>query len=162
MPSARVANAAANRVTVACLRAAGEVLAIDASQVREVVRFRPPTPLPGAPQLIDGVLDLRGALVPVVDLGRALGRAPAEPPLRRIAVVDVDGLLLGLAAEDVLSVASVDAAALEDPPPLAAGGGDPLVCSVIRRQAAAPIPVLCLEALLARIHGAGGKQEERA
>ena len=109
-----------NFVTLGCFEVAGHTYAIDVSQVREIVRWQPVTPLPNAPELIEGVIDLRGAVVPVVDLGRALGGAPVAPGQRtRIAVTEVDGLVMGLAVDAAVEVLSVDVAHLEDPPALA-------------------------------------------
>ena len=62
-----------NRVTLGAFRVGGSLYAIEVAQLREVVKWQAPTPLPLAPRLIEGVIDLRGAVVPVVDLGRALG-----------------------------------------------------------------------------------------
>ena len=109
-----------NHVTLGCFEVGGHTYAIDVSQVREVVRWQSVTPLPNAPSLIEGVIDLRGAVVPVVDLGRALGGASVAPgPRTRIAVTEVDGLVMGLAVDAAVEVLSVDVANLDDPPTLA-------------------------------------------
>ena len=49
-----------NRVTLSCFDVGGGVYAMDVSHVREVARWQPITPLPKAPELIEGVIDLRG------------------------------------------------------------------------------------------------------
>ncbi len=61
-----------SQVTLGCFEVGGRVYALDVTYIREVVRWQRVTPLPKAPVLIEGVIDLRGAVVPVVDLGRAL------------------------------------------------------------------------------------------
>ena len=109
MHNARAEAIAENHVTLGCFEVGGHTYAIDVAQVREVVRWQSVTPLPNAPALIEGVIDLRGAVVPVVDLGRALGGAPVAPGLRtRIAVTEVDGLVMGLAVDAAVEVLSVD------------------------------------------------------
>jgi len=152
------ARAASDRPVFAQLRVSGELYALAACELREVLRYRAPTPLPGAPELIDGVVDLRGALIPVVDLARALGRLRPEARPKRIAVVEIRGHVLGLAAQDVLAVGAIDASQLEAPPAVAKPGGEELVCQLIRRSQAEPIPVLSLEALLARIARRGPQE----
>ena len=68
-----------NQVDLATFEVHGREYAIDVGQIREIVRAVDPTPLPKAPALIEGVIDLRGGVVPVVDLGRALGGEPVPP-----------------------------------------------------------------------------------
>jgi purine-binding chemotaxis protein CheW len=142
-----------NQVTLGCFEVGGRVFAIDVSYVREVVRWQPVTPLPKAPALIDGVIDLRGAVVPVVDLGRALHGAPVKISNRtRIAVAEVEGLILGLVVDAAIEVLPVSVAAMEDPPSLAIQAGYHATRAVVRRPGAEPILVLSLENLLESIY----------
>ena len=98
------------------------------------MRWQSVTPLPNAPALIEGVIDLRGAVVPVVDLGRALGGAAVAPGRRtRIAVTEVDGLVMGLAVDAAVEVLSVDVGHLDDPPMLATQTGYDMTRAVVRR-----------------------------
>ncbi len=62
---------AENRVELATFELHGQDFAIDVTQIREIVRAREVTPLPKAPELIEGVVDLRGTVVPVVDVCRS-------------------------------------------------------------------------------------------
>jgi purine-binding chemotaxis protein CheW len=56
----------------------GATAAIDASRVREVAPRPTAIRLPGAPSIVPGVVNVRGTLVPLVDLGLLLGRGPAS------------------------------------------------------------------------------------
>jgi len=142
-----------NRVTLGCFEVAGSVYALDVTQLREVVRWQPVTPLPMAPELIEGVIDLRGVVVPVIDLGRALGRGSVEAGARaRIAVTEIDGMVVGLAVDAAVEVLSVDAAVMEDPPALATQAGYGASRAVVRRQGAEPVMVLSLEHLLESVY----------
>jgi purine-binding chemotaxis protein CheW len=144
---------AQNHVTLGCFEVRGRVFAIDVSYVREVVRWQPVTPLPRAPALIEGVIDLRGAVVPVVDLGRALGGEPVKVGSQtRIAVAEVEGLVLGLIVDAAVEVLPVSVTAMEDPPSLATQAGYDATRSVVRRPDAEPILVLSLEHLLETIY----------
>ena len=58
MQSSRAAVFSENQVTLGCFEVAGRTYALDVSQLREVVRWQPVTPLPNAPRLIEGVIDL--------------------------------------------------------------------------------------------------------
>lgn len=141
------------RVDLACFLLQGNVYAIEVSCVREVVHCQAVTPLPKAPALIEGVIDLRGAVVPVVDLGRVLGGEPVkEDGQARIAVVQVEGLVFGMRVDAATQVVSVDAAALEEPPALATHSGYDAVRAVLRRDGDAPILVLSTDHLLEAIY----------
>ncbi len=142
-----------SRVTLGCFEVAGRIYAMDVTQVREVVRWQTVTPLPNAPELIEGVIDLRGSVVPVVDLGRALGGSGIEASNRaRIVVTDVDGLSVGLSVEAAIEVLPVELTALEDPPALATQAGYGTTRAIIRREDQEPIMVLSLEHLLERVY----------
>ncbi len=140
-------------VTLGCFEVGGRTVAIDVANVREVVRWQPVTPLPKSPALIDGVIDLRGALVPVVDLGRALNERKVEPSsATRIVVAETDGLVIGLTVDSAIEVLQVRGASLEDPPALATHAGYDAVRAVVRRPDSEPIVVLSLEYLLESVY----------
>jgi len=154
------------RVKLAVLRVGNAVYALDVAQMREVVRWQTITPLPVAPRLIEGVIDLRGAVVPVVDLARALqAGAVVASSTARIAIVESDGLVMGLAVDAALEVISVDAIALEDPPALATQAGYDAVRAVVRRKDDVPALVLSLEHILESVYRSalpGRDQQEDA
>jgi len=153
MQTSRSAAYGENHVTLGTFEVAGRVLAIDVGHMREVVRWQPATPLPNAPALIDGVIDLRGSVVPVVDLGRALGGQPIQPGLSaRIVVAEVDGLVMGLAVDAALDVLPVEVGRMDDPPSLATQTGYDAVRAVVRRPDAEPILVLSLDHLLESVY----------
>lgn len=151
MPESAAPNE--NRVTLSVFGVGESRLAIDVGHVREVVRWQPVSPLPRSPRLIEGVIDLRGSVVPVVDLARALeGGSVVESHAARIAIVEVDGMVMGLRVDAALEVLAVDADALEDPPALALQAGYDATRAVVRRPGAAPVLVLSLEAILESVY----------
>jgi len=150
-----------NQVTLGCFEVGGGVYAVDVNCVREVVRWQPVTPLPKAPALIDGVIDLRGGIVPIVDLGRALEGRPLEVgPRTRVAIVEIEGLVLGLVVDAAIEVLQVNVAAMEDPPSLAVQAGYDAARAVVRRPDASPILVLSLEHLLESIYRSSLRTQE--
>ena len=94
----------------------GEEYGVDVRLVQEIIRVAEITPVPRAPASIRGVINLRGRVIPVIDLKRKLGLGDVEPDKRaRIVVVRVAERLIGLlvdAASQVLKVpvSSVDPA----------------------------------------------------
>ena len=152
-----------NLVTLGCFEVAGRRYAADVHQVREVVRWQPVTSLPNAPPLIEGVIDLRGTIVPVVDLGRALGGAPVEGGRRaRIAIAEIDGMVVGLAVDVAVDVIAADVARMEDPPALAVNAGYDAIRAVLRQPDGEPVLVLSLEHLLEEIYRSALSPAEEA
>ena len=81
---------------------------VNIMSVREIRGWTQTTSLPKAPKFVRGVINLRGIVLPVVDLALRLGLESSEPQERNvIIVVDVDGKTLGLrvdAVSDILSI----------------------------------------------------------
>jgi purine-binding chemotaxis protein CheW len=142
-----------SEIGLACFEAQGRSYALDVVLVREIVRTQEVTPLPNAPELIEGVVELRGGLVPVLDLSRVLGGDRSEVTSRsRIVVIDCDGLLLGLCVDEATDVLSIDPALLEDVPDLATQAGYSVVRGVVRREGAPPVMVLAVETILENVY----------
>jgi purine-binding chemotaxis protein CheW len=91
-------------------RIGAQEFCVDIMAVREIRGFAPATPLPQSPAFVRGVINLRGAVLPIIDLAARLGFPPAEPTARHvIMVVQVGSQAVGLlvdAVSDILTVAS--------------------------------------------------------
>jgi purine-binding chemotaxis protein CheW len=150
-------------VTLGCFEVDGRVVAIDIANIREVVRWQSATPLPKAPALIEGVTDLRGAVVPIVDLGRALNGKPVQVTSHsRIIVTEVDGLVVGFGVDVAIEVLQVDVTSMEDPPALATQSGYDAVRAIVRRPDSDPIVVLSVEHLLESVYRSALPAQEGA
>jgi purine-binding chemotaxis protein CheW len=78
---------------------------VDIMAVREIRGWTPATPLPQAPSYVRGVINLRGAALPIVDLSARLGLGPTEPSVRNvIIVVRIGPRLVGLLVDAVSEV----------------------------------------------------------
>jgi purine-binding chemotaxis protein CheW len=98
-----------------------EVLAIEVGIVREILDSIPITRLPIAPPFLSGIIDVRGATVPVIDLRVKLGLSPVPATLdTRILIVNLPhegrDLLIGLHVERVFEVAEFETEALQTVP----------------------------------------------
>ena len=100
----------------------GEEFAIDIDLTKEIVTMRPITPIPETEDYVLGVMNLRGSLVPVLDLRRRL-RAGAEAPSSgkgqpdiRIIIARVDGKQTGLVVDGASEVLRVTDDMIEPPP----------------------------------------------
>lgn len=92
---------------------------IDIFQVREIIRVPAVTHVPGAPDDVQGVINLRGGVIPILDLRKrfGLGDAGVREQDRRIVVVEFDEQTLGIVVDGVSEVLEIDAGAIEPPSP---------------------------------------------
>ena len=98
-------------------RVGEELYLIEILRVKEVVRAQKITVIPNAPPGIAGVIDLRGAYVPILDMRARTGRAAEEvSPQARIIVSVVRGRVAGLLVDELLPVMRVSASEMKPPP----------------------------------------------
>ena len=98
-----------------------ETFCIDVSQVREVLDLCPITKMPQAPAYMRGVINVRGSVVPVIDLRRKFGLPPVETTVNtRIIVMELvlddETSVLGAMADSVHDVVELEPDQIEDPP----------------------------------------------
>jgi purine-binding chemotaxis protein CheW len=102
-----------------------EVFAIDVARVREVLDLSPITKVPQAADFMRGVINVRGSVVPVVDLRTKFGMAPVESTLdTRVVVMEIsvegEQIELGGLADSVHEVLELEAGQIEPPPRIGA------------------------------------------
>ena len=91
--------------------------AIDILQVQEIRNFTTITPIPNSPTEVMGVINLRGTVVPVIDLRTALSFEPAKDfKFAVIIVANIDTHVVGLVVDAVSDVIDLDAGDVEPPP----------------------------------------------
>jgi len=95
---------------------------VDIMAVREIKGWSDITHLPRQPEYVRGVLNLRGAIVPIVDLRCRFGQGLTETtPLHIVIIVQIDGRQVGLIGDRVLDIVSVDASQIQPVPRTAQG-----------------------------------------
>ena len=94
-------------------RCGGQVMAVEAGVVREILAADDPTRIPGAARAVRGLVNLRGTLVPVVDTADAVGLGAGNGSARTLVIVERRSKLIGLAVDEVLDLLTVPAAALD-------------------------------------------------
>lgn len=91
--------------------------ALPASQVLHLESYQSATHVPGAPAFVAGLVQVRGRLVPVVDLRIRFGLGPIEHSIdRRVVVVQIGNRVAGLLVDSAREVLHIDEAAFEAPP----------------------------------------------
>jgi purine-binding chemotaxis protein CheW len=102
-----------------------EVFALDITQVREVLDYTTVTKVPRTPEFMSGVINLRGSVVPVVDMRLKFGMSKTEKTVNTciiIVEIDVEGerIVLGALADSVQEVIELGPESIEPPPRLGA------------------------------------------
>jgi purine-binding chemotaxis protein CheW len=99
-----------------------EEFGVDILKVQEINRMMNITRIPNTPTFIEGVINLRGKIIPIVDLRKRLGfREGAFDKATRIIVVELDGLVLGFIVDSVSEVLRIPGNTIEPPPSIVAG-----------------------------------------
>lgn len=99
----------------------GEVFALEATAVQEILDLLPETPVPGADRFVGSVINFRGRVIPLADLRLAFGMAPAEATVdSRIVVIEFtsggESTLVGLRTDRVHEVTILPLSCREPPP----------------------------------------------
>jgi purine-binding chemotaxis protein CheW len=95
---------------------ANQLFGIDIMTIREIRAWSPVTRLPRVPDYVAGVVNLRGTVLPVIDLSVRLGWPATETtPRNPIVVVEHEGQSRGLIVHDVSDIVSIDREAIQQP-----------------------------------------------
>ncbi len=101
-------------------RIGAQEFCVDIMAVREIRGFTPATPLPQSPCFVRGVINLRGAVLPIIDLSARLGFGPSQPTARHvIMVVQIGHQAVGLLVDAVSDILTVAGAAVQPTPDVA-------------------------------------------
>lgn len=109
-------------IQVVVFKVGGQDFAFNVFHVQRILRWAQPAPLPKAPRFLEGVLQVQGAVVPVIDLRKRFELADAQ--LReetRLVVVEIEGLIVAAIVDAVLEVRRVAAESVSPPPSVVRG-----------------------------------------
>lgn len=128
---------------------AGETYGIDISLVHEIIRMQVITRVPRTPHFVEGVINLRGRIIPVIDLHKRFNLPHSEETQHsRIIVVEVVGVTVGMIVDSVSEVLRLPVANIEPPPPVIAGGVDSAYLRAVGKWQDQLIILLDLEKVL--------------
>lgn len=97
--------------------AGGQSYCLEITQIREIRRWTPVTALPHTPQDVLGVMNLRGAVIPIFDLAARFGLGSTPANERNVVIVAaVEGATIGLLVESVSEILSVEKSAIQETP----------------------------------------------
>ncbi len=99
-----------------------EEFGVDILKVQEINRMAEITKVPQAPHYVEGVINLRGKVIPIVDLRKRFGLEIKEYDKNtRIVVVDIEGNVMGMVVDSVSEVLRLPTNTIEPPPEIVTG-----------------------------------------
>lgn len=111
-------------IQLACFSLGDRLFAVDIMRIREILVPQKLSPLAGSSNLLEGVINLRGAVIPVMSMRKRFGMpVDSTTPAGKLLIVSLVRQLLALVVDDVMEVISVPAADIKPPVQTAAGVG---------------------------------------
>ncbi len=111
-------------IQVVSFQLGSEEYGVDISQVQEIIRMVEITHVPRAPRFMEGVINLRGQLIPIIDLRTRFGMSRIDPTKStRIIVTEIGSKRVGMVVDSVSEVLNIPIENVEDAPEMIAGVG---------------------------------------
>ena len=128
-------TASATTARIVTFRLGEDLFAADINDVERVLRYSEPTPVPNVPEWVQGVIEYRSQVVPVIDL-RVRFELPASAPnnMTRLIVLSSEGQWIAAVVDAVLEVVPIGASQLAPPPPLFKGLSAEFLRGILRRN----------------------------
>lgn len=99
-----------------------EEFGVDILKVQEIIRTMEITKVPRAQDFVEGVINLRGKVIPIIDLRRRFGLVSKNHDKHtRIIVIEINNMIVGFVVDSVSEVLRIPAGTVEPPPPVVAG-----------------------------------------
>ncbi|MDY7000335.1 MAG: chemotaxis protein CheW [Thermodesulfobacteriota bacterium] len=99
-----------------------EEFGVDILKVQEIIRIMEITKVPKAPPFVEGVINLRGNVIPVIDLRKRFGLETREHDSQtRIIVIEINKMIVGFVVDSVSEVLRIPENTVEPPPPVVSG-----------------------------------------
>ena len=123
-----------------------EEYGVDVLKVREIIRMPIVTRVPNTPHYVDGVINLRGKVIPIISMRKKFGLMETENDKQtRIMVMDVDGELMGFIVDAMSEVIRISSSEIQPSPAVVASGIDQECISGVINQAERLLVLLDLE-----------------
>ena len=123
-----------------------EEYGVDVLKVREIIRMPTVTRVPNTPHYVEGVINLRGKVIPIISMRKKFGLLEAENDKQtRIMVMDVDGELMGFIVDAVSEVIRISGSEIQPSPAVVASGVDQECIAGVINQAERLLVLLDLE-----------------
>lgn len=112
-----------------------EEFGLDIQSIQEINRMVEITRVPNSPEFVSGVINLRGKVIPIIDLRKRFGFSPKESDKNtRIIVVELSDTVVGFVVDAVREVIRIPKNITEPPPPIVAGIGSEYITAVAKME----------------------------
>ncbi|MGI9862435.1 chemotaxis protein CheW [Moorella naiadis] len=109
-------------VQLVVFQLAGETYGVEINHVQEIIRLQAITEIPRTPAFVEGVINLRGRIIPILDMHKRFHLPAAEATNNtRIMVVELGEMTVGMIVDSVSEVLRLPADSIEPPPPMISG-----------------------------------------
>lgn len=120
---------------IVSFRLADQDFCIDIMDIREIRGWTPPTPLPRAPDYLLGLINLRGSVLPIIDLAKRLGlKASDANPRDVIIMAMIDGQVVGLVVDGVSDILTARTCDIQPAPQIASETGPGYLRGIIAME----------------------------
>ncbi|HOV12687.1 MAG TPA: chemotaxis protein CheW [Spirochaetota bacterium] len=124
-------------MSLVTFKISNELYGINIMEVREIIRYTEITPIPNSPDFVDGVITVRGEIIPIVDLGKRFHFESKtfnedEELLRGIIVIMVEDMTIGVVIDQVNRVLSINSSQIQPPPQMISGIGAEYIQGVVK------------------------------
>jgi purine-binding chemotaxis protein CheW len=128
-----------------------EEYGVEVLKVREIIRMIPITHMPNTPPYVEGIINLRGKVIPIISMRKRFGLMEAENNTHtRIMVMDMDGELTGFVVDAVSEVIRVSASEIQPAPPVVSGNMEQECIAGVINHSERLLVVLELEQMFSR------------
>lgn len=112
-------------------RLAGQKYAVDILKVQEIENMREITTIPNSPNYLEGAVNLRGKVIPVINLRKKFSLCDYEGKDRsKIVILDIGGVIMGVMVDSVSDVIRISRDVVEPPPSLSLNGNSHFITGI--------------------------------
>jgi len=133
-------------------RVGEDIYGVPIEKVREIINFSRVTAVPRAPGFIEGIINLRGQIIPVIDINKRFGlEATQKTPVSRIIVTQIGNNITGIIVDEVKEVRAYAEDLFSEPPAAIRGKKNTYIESVIRQSDGSMILILNINDILSKL-----------
>ncbi len=132
-----------------------ELYGINIMEVNEIIKLTEITSIPNAPEFVEGVITLRGEIIPIVDLGKRFNFPKKEftedeELLRGIIIINVEDMTIGIIIDQVNRVINITREQIQPPPQIIAGIGAEYIQGVVKLEDSTLLVILNINKLFSK------------
>lgn len=111
-----------------------ELFALPIMKIQEIIRLTNIVAIPKSPDFVKGVINLRGKVIPVIDLKEKFDvDSPTDENKARIVVAEVQGLVVGMIVDAVSEVMQTESGSFEEPPSIVSGVNQKFIQGIVKK-----------------------------